>query len=502
VDVGAANDAAARRLDDVLLELRMLDEDAQPAAALALAVPLLRQLDSVARGVYADELLKGALGVERGQLERWLAAPGANGGNLMDELWRHLLPEEKARQRARREARRQLEREERGDEGLPTLATLRALLAAPRPEVRWTIPKWQPADSRVMLAAQYKAGKTTAVGNLLRSLVDGDDWLGVATVTPIAGTVALLDTEMSEGMLLDWLADQRIVADDRVVPVALRGRVGALDLLDNGRRGEWVALLREAGARYLVLDCLRPVLDALALDEHRDAGRFLVALDALLTAAGIADCLVVHHMGHAGERSRGDSRLRDWPDAEWRLVRQGDEDDPAAPRYITAYGRDVDQGETLLHHDPTTRRLTAVGGTRRDVAEREAVEAVVAAVEAAGEPLSTAAVERAIAGQVARDRARTALSQAVREGLIITEAGPRGATLHRFVQRPRGTSRPARGASVAQLAGVHPPTGGVHSPREVPRGSARPSREQDEEVTDAGDDGELEGEAWRGGLEI
>jgi hypothetical protein len=81
------------------------------------------------------------------------------------------------------------------------------------------------------------------------------------------------------------------------------------------------------------------------LDEHRDAGRFLVALDALLTEAGIPDALVVHHMGHVNERARGDSRMRDWPDVEWRLVRQ--DENPASARFLSAYGCDVDVPESL-----------------------------------------------------------------------------------------------------------------------------------------------------------
>jgi hypothetical protein len=105
------------------------------------------------------------------------------------------------------------------------------------------------------------------------------------------------------------------------------------------------------------------VLDALGLDEHRDAGRFLVALDSFLAEAKIPEALIVHHMGHSGERSRGDSRLRDWPDVERRLVRE--DDDPGSPRFITAYGRDVDVSESQLAYDPLTRHLTINGGSRR-----------------------------------------------------------------------------------------------------------------------------------------
>ena len=151
--------------------------------------------------------------------------------------------------------------------------------------------------------------------------------------------------------------------------MALRGKVSTFDIIDPATRAQWA---RHIGpADVLLLDCLRPVLDALGLDESHDAGRFLVAFDALLAEAGIAEAVIAHHMGHAGERSRGDSRLRDWPDVEWRLVRDKSNDDdgetdPAAARYFAAYGRDVDQPEQLLGYDQATRHLRIAGGTRRE----------------------------------------------------------------------------------------------------------------------------------------
>ena len=50
-------------------------------------------------------------------------------------------------------------------------------------------------------------------------------------------------------------------------------------------------------------------------------------------------------MGHTGERSRGDSRLIDWPDAGWRLVKDAEDDDDQHVRrvYFTALGRDANQ---------------------------------------------------------------------------------------------------------------------------------------------------------------
>src|SRR5439155_26660583 len=134
---------------------------------------------------------------------------------------------------------------------------------------------------------------------------------------------------------------------DRVDVIALRGRAAAFNIVDPGVRTMWAETLKANDIGYVVLDCLRPILDALGLDESHDTGRFLYFFDALLAEAGVLEALVLTHMGHGNERARGDSRLRDWPDVEWRLVRE-EETDPSSTRFLTAFGRDVDVPESKL----------------------------------------------------------------------------------------------------------------------------------------------------------
>ena len=342
------------------------------------------------------------------------------------------IEEELVRLRVTREARRRLDADEHGAATIPAFQTLRDRLALPRDPVRYRIEGWMPRRGRVMLAAQFKAGKTTFVGNVIRSLVDDAAFLDRDRVVPIDGTLALIDTEMSgddarQGQLDAWLADQGIREMDRVHPVPLRGRVAAFNLLDPHVRRDWAARFRGAGTTFLILDNLRPVLDALGLDEQREAGRFLVAFDALLAEAGIAEAIVVHHMGHNGERSRGDSRLRDWPDVEWRLVRQ--DDNPASPRFLTAYGRDVDQPEAQLAYDPQTRRLSLTGGSRRDIKHQDALGAVLVEMDAKGE-LSGRAVKTAFKDS---DYSRAEIEGALKLGaktVLATRPGPHNSILY------------------------------------------------------------------------
>jgi hypothetical protein len=432
------NLSTAEAAIDRIAAAGLADDDAIIEQVKAHLLPVLRRLDPVARDaaiVYAAERLPGITAEGLHASLREHAEILASLEAEVDELRGDAKPPEEAilgemiRQNVRREALRRINAEERGGSMPTELLTLKERLAQPRPaKVQWTIPKWQTARSRAVLAAQRKAGKTIVVGNLCRSLVDGDDFLGVATMTPIAGTVAILDFEMAEAQLLVWLDEQGIRNTEKVLLVSMRGQASAFDLLDAGVRSAWAALLAEHGVRYLIIDCLRPVLDALGLDENHEAGRFLVALDALLAEAQIPDCLVVHHMGHAGERSRGDSRLRDWPDVEWRLVRQGDDD--TAPRFLTAFGRDVEQPETQLMFDPTTRRLTAIGGTRREAQSDADLDVLLAGLKDAPEPLSGRAVETLFDRVLPRARVRAALRRATQGGRVVTTPGAHGAVLH------------------------------------------------------------------------
>ncbi len=282
--------------------------------------------------------------------------------------------------RAKREAERRLEAELHPPIPSPALATLRERLASPRLLQRYRIEGWLPLDSRVMCAAQYKTGKTTLVSNLVRSLVDGDPWLGEAEVTPIEGSLVLIDTEMAQSQLDDWYRDQGIAGDDRVVVVGLRGALSSFNILEPDVRSTWAGRFRSLRASYVVLDCLRPMLDALGLDEQHDAGRFLVAFDDLLRESEVPEAAVIHHMGHGGERSRGDSRLRDWPDVEWKLVRESE--DASSARFISAYGRDVEIPEAQLRYDPVSRRLSQSGGSRRESVSRRVLEDVILTLKA------------------------------------------------------------------------------------------------------------------------
>ncbi|GAA1994235.1 hypothetical protein GCM10009799_20410 [Nocardiopsis rhodophaea] len=343
------------------------------------------------------------------------------------------VAEEVERLEVREEARRRVRARQRPTDA-PHLVALDEFLSVDDPPQRYRLHDLWPLGGRVMLAAQFKAGKTTLVGNLLRSLTDGDAFLGRFGVEPLADgrRVVVIDDELDERMIRAWLRDQNITRTGRAAVLSLRGKLASFDILDPHTRSRWADALRDAGAEVVVLDCLAPLLDALGLSEDKEAGQLLVAFDELLDEAGVSEAVVVHHMGHSGERTRGASRLRDWPDVEWRLVREKGDDgetDPAAPRYFSAYGRDVEIPESALTFDPENRRLTLSGGSRAGVRLRGAREAIVELLTARP-GLSGRAIEVELADEFKQKDIRSALKGAVSEGQIHTAPGPRRSTLH------------------------------------------------------------------------
>jgi hypothetical protein len=313
---------------------------------------------------------------------------------------------------------------------LPTPIRLDEFLAEPDAPVTYRVTGLMPIGARVMVAASAKSGKTTLLVNLLRSLADGEPFLGLFQ-TRTADRIVLVDDEMTTDMLRRWMREAGIVHPERITLVSLRDRVGAFNIIDAATRTRWAKLIGPADV--LVIDCLRPILDALGLAENHEAGRFLDAFDALRDEAGIGEGVLSHHTGHGGERARGDSRLGDWPDATWKLLlREGDE---TSTRYFSALGRDVDVTEARLEFHVESRRLALVGGNRRDALAAASVEAALQGVlvhlDNVDKPVSQRFIlDAMVGGEFGRPTLLAAIASGITDLKILTEDGPRNSKLH------------------------------------------------------------------------
>jgi hypothetical protein len=378
----------------------------------------------------------------------------------------------------------------------PELTSLTDLLDEPDDDPTYRIDGLWPTGGNIILAAARKAGKTTLVGNLARSLVDGDAFLGMPgpahvngfEVTPADGMVAILDLELDRRMLRRWLRDQAIGKRDQVMAESLRGRVHLFDVLDDKRRGKWARVLEQYGVKVLILDPLGALLDAYGRDENSnsDVGPVLQALDALKAEAGISELFIAHHMGHQGERSRGASKLRGWPDGEWFLVREkapnGEEPPPDAVRFFLAEGRDVMVPEAQVSYDPGTRRLMVAGGNRVQHQATKHGPALLEIIEQTPGLSQQDIVQAAMGKGIPKHPATNALHKLIGDGLVRTEKGKNNAKLHHPVQDSVPVSRSFPAASRETTQESVPVSRGLWAGKPDTPAAAGQSDDQDQEL--------------------
>lgn len=305
----------------------------------------------------------------------------------------------------------------------PSPVTLTELLNEPDEDATYRVEGLWPSGGRVLLAAPYKAGKTTLVGNLLKCLLDGGDFLDRFPVEKVR-KVVLIDTELPRRTLRRWLRDHKITGTDQLTIVSLRGAASTFDILDPAVRAKWARQF--AAADVIVLDCLRPIIDALGLSEDKDAGKVFVAFDALLAESGCDEGLIITHMGHQNERARGDSRQLDYPDALWNMVR-----DDNGISFFSALGRDVSVPEGALTYDPEARHLSFSGGNRTNAAARKHLPLLLSIVSEKPGQLSKNAVENKMRDEhgVRQKDTRAAIGLALGEGLLTVAPGERNSQL-------------------------------------------------------------------------
>lgn len=307
---------------------------------------------------------------------------------------------------------------------MPTALTLTALLASDIADEPQLIDGLWPAGGNVLCAAQRKAGKTTTVHNLARSLVDAEPFLDHFAVSG-SRRVALLDFELAPSLLRGWLRDQGIRNPAALLVVPMRGRGSSFDIRDDRTRTRWATLLRDHGAEVLILDPLRPIIDSLGIDEWNGVGPLLQAFDALKEEAGVQEGLIIQHHGHSAERAAGDSRLVGWPDGVWDLTRD-DPNDPRSFRYFSAYGRDVDVDKGLVSMYDGHRLAFAPDAAD---AKRDRLAEELAAFVTANPGAKSSDIEAAGIRGVSKNTVAAILKRAEAAGLVRVEAGARGAKL-------------------------------------------------------------------------
>ena len=292
----------------------------------------------------------------------------------------HRLAEEVASLRARREAKKVLDAEEAAKTFVKPVyfAHIGQELELPDEEIQWVIPDVFPHGANISLTAQYKAGKTTLVNSLAKSLVDNQPFLNYFQSPNHTGRVVIFNFEVAQGQYRRWLKDVGIVNVEKVSMVHLRGErfpIIAKEIEDIA-----VEMLQELHCQTWIVD---PFAAAFAgcgdENSNSDVGNFLQTLDVIKKRASVSNLVIPMHTGraqeHGIERARGATRLDDWADVRW-LLKKTDEG-----RFFSADGRDVLQEEQLLKFDEATRSLTLGGSDARGAKRRSLEDRWVDAVE-------------------------------------------------------------------------------------------------------------------------
>lgn len=293
----------------------------------------------------------------------------------------------------------------------------------------WRIQDFLPLGGRLNLFAAPKAGKTTTVGNIVRALVDGENFLGRYTVDQEGEeggvSVSVLDTEMTPGKLLAWYQALGLKNPGAVQLASLRGHVGELDFLDPDSPRYAALVDKYAGSDVYVLDPAGPLLAALGLDENsnEDVQRFLSAWDRFVEDLGGTESIVVHHAGHNGGRARGASAWIGSADMVATLTRG---EDAARTAYLSTIGRGAELPKTRLYFDREDLRLTVTSAdAQKAVSTREddvAADRVEEALRDHPDGLGARALEDALRSQgLGRNAARGTIDRARRRGVIRRE---------------------------------------------------------------------------------
>ena len=295
------------------------------------------------------------------------------------------VPESVRKILARRKAMREALRIEAEESFTPPpterVRTLADLKLSPPDPMKYLIKDILGVKHNGVLIAQWKTGKTTFAMDLVKSLVDGDPFLGQFEITKRCRVVFWsLEVEMDE------------LTRDFALPMQFQHDT---DLLVFDGVGHGVNILTEAGKKYTVAQLNGYdvwVIDSLSVlavwagvnidKDNVDTRRLFAAIDEIKARSGVQVSFVLAHtpraeMQEGKERARGASAIDEHAGARWILTEDG------GVRFLSVNGRGVALRQTSLVFDAETKRSAIGGETRAELADENNVQAVVTLVRGA-----------------------------------------------------------------------------------------------------------------------
>jgi len=208
------------------------------------------------------------------------------------------------------------------------------------PELRYRVAGMHQHGGNVIIAAQAKAGKTTFMFNLTKTLADGGEFLGQEVIPVAEGKrVVYWDAELETVYARQQMMSLNVESKSAVTIVPMKGRITPLHV-DEVK--EWtIKHLTDLNAEVWVIDTLSRIYGG-DEDSNTEFTKWIAVVDEIKRRAGLSEVYIVHHAGHGGEgrkiRSRGASAILAWPESLWVLEHvTSDEED--TQRVVKMTGR-------------------------------------------------------------------------------------------------------------------------------------------------------------------
>jgi hypothetical protein len=389
--------------DDLVLIANLLDPvELENAGGIAYLASLLDGIAKISNFEHYAQIVKNKAALRRGLFitERFnvqLANGSGNAGEILDEFIRDLISA--------------LPRKEVAQKRILPFRTAQELKDASQAEVQWVVKGLAAKGSITELGAKVKAGKTTLLLEMVRAILDGEQFLGLPTLrTPVV-----------------YLTEQPEVSFRQAMERAnLLGRPDFILLTFGDTAGlPWPQIAAEAvsecqrvGSSLLIVDTLSQFA-GLTGDKENNAGDALEAMAPLQSGAsrGVGSLITRHERksgGEVGDSGRGSSAFAGAVDIVLSL-RRPEGNSEKTRRVLQSLSRFSETPNDLLV-DLQDGRYVALGQMGETVFND--AKKVVFANAPQTEPEALDLQAMVIATKVTRRTAQRAIDELVEEGLL------------------------------------------------------------------------------------
>lgn len=209
-------------------------------------------------------------------------------------------------------------------------------------------------NSVTVLAGKFGTYKSFIATGWACSLATGREWFGFQVPEPV--TVIYAAAEGAAGIrrrLNAWEKAHGVVVPDSLYLISVSVRLNRPEDVT-----ELEELIKETGAAALIFDTFHASTPGLDENDNGGIGEIFDIMRGLQERHGVA-CILPHHTGHSGERSRGGSSIEDDADTTFVIRLKGED---RGPENLRTMVHRKTKDEALLPDMPL--RLELIDGTK------------------------------------------------------------------------------------------------------------------------------------------